>query len=234
MAETRIAIQTRSLFRVLGGRLVLREVDLDVAEGESVALTGVNGAGKTTLLRCLASVLRPSKGEVRWFGRPAGADPEARRMIAMVGHESFLYPHLTLRENLIFAARMCDVRQPARRADQLLQSTGLYPHAHRLPTRISRGMRQRVAVARALVHEPRVLLLDEPFSGLDAEGAEWLLDLLLRLRDQQRTFCFAIHNEQMVGRLVDRVLRLRWGRLEELEPDGHLGLAEHPASARAA
>jgi heme exporter protein A len=234
MRDATTAIQTRSLSKVFGHRRVLSEIDLDVARGESVALTGANGTGKTTLLHLLASALRPSAGEVRWFGRPATGAPAARRLIAMVAHETFLYPHLTLRENLIFAARMCDVPGPARRADDLLRSIGLASHAHRSPTRISQGMRQRVAVARALVHDPRILLLDEPFSGLDAQGADWLLNLLLHLRDRGRTLCFAVHDEQKVRRLAHRVVRLQSGRLEELEREGHPGVAKHSASARAA
>lgn len=234
MSDMTTAIQTRSLSKVFGHRRVLSQIDLDVAEGESVALSGANGTDKTTLLRLLASVLRPSTGEVRWFGRPAGGNPADRRLIAMVAHETFLYSHLSLRENLIFAARMCDVRRPASRADELLRNIGLASHAHRSPARISQGMRQRLAVARALVHDPRILLLDEPFSGLDAQGADWLLNLLLHLRDRGRTLCFAVHDERKVERLAHRVLRLESGRLEELERDGPAGVAKPWTSARAA
>lgn len=239
MADRTIAIQTTRVSKLLGGRAVLREIDLKVAEGDSVALVGANGSGKTTLLRLLASVLRPSTGEVRWFGRPAKANPAARRLIALVAHESFLYPHLTLRENLIFAARMCDVHRPARRADQWLCEIGLEAHAHRLPTRISKGMRQRLAVARALVHEPRIVLLDEPFSGLDSEGDEWLARLLTGLSSRGTTLCFALHDEEKVRRLAHRVLRLRSGRLEELElgeaaAPSKTPFEDHTTAARAA
>ena len=141
-----------------------------------MALTGANGAGKTTLLGCLASVLRPDGGEVRWFGRLAGRDVALHRWIGMVAHESGLYSHLTLRENLVFAARMSGVDNPRHRADQWLDMTGLTPHADVLPTRLSRGMRQRLAVARALIHDPPLLLLDEPFTGLDAAGARMAAD----------------------------------------------------------
>ncbi|HUT12827.1 MAG TPA: heme ABC exporter ATP-binding protein CcmA [Thermoguttaceae bacterium] len=229
MTEPTVAIRARGLSRLFGNRLVLHRVDLDVAEGQSVALTGANGAGKTTLLRCLASVLRPNTGEVRWFGQLATADPSTRRSIAMVSHESFLYPHLTLRENLIFAGRMCDVGEPTRRADELLARIDLSGHAHRLPPQISRGMRQRVAVARALVHQPRILLLDEPFSGLDARGTDWLLGLLQGLHARGRTLCFATHDQEKVRRLADRVLELRSGRVEEVAVDESSVSEEAPA-----
>jgi len=229
MTEPTVAIQARGLSRLFGNRLVLHRVDLDVAEGQSVALTGANGAGKTTLLRCLASVLRPSTGEVRWFGQAATADPSARRLVALVSHESLLYPYLTLRENLIFAGRMCDVGEPIRRADELLAQVDLGGHAHRLPTQISKGMRQRVAVARALVHRPKILLLDEPFSGLDARGTDWLLGLLDDLRSQGRTLCFATHDREKVRRLADRVLELRSGRVEEVAAGASSAPAAVPA-----
>ena len=106
MAKPQTAIRARRLSKAFDGRPVLDAIDVEIAAGESVALTGVNGAGKTTLLGCLASVLRPDGGEVRWFGQPVGRDVTRRRWIGMVAHESGLYPHLTLRENLLFAARM--------------------------------------------------------------------------------------------------------------------------------
>ena len=103
-------------------------------------------------------------------------------MIGMVAHENRLYPQLTLRENLVFAARMCGVQQPVQRADQLLHRVGLTAFCDHRPTQISKGMRQRVAVARALVHDPQILLFDEPFSGLDEAGSRWLMELLMTLR----------------------------------------------------
>ena len=113
MTEHAPAISARRLSKHFAARAVLDAIDLDIAAGQSVALTGANGAGKTTLLRCLASLVRPSDGEVRWFGE-SSADPAARRLIGMVAHETRLYPHLTLRENLVFAARMHDVAGPRR------------------------------------------------------------------------------------------------------------------------
>jgi heme ABC exporter ATP-binding subunit CcmA len=210
------AILARRLSKEFGNRWVLRAIDLDVAAGESLALTGANGSGKTTLLRCLASLVRPTEGEVRWFGRPATGDPAVRRLVGMVAHESRLYPHLSLRENLIFAARMCGVRRAAVRADALLERVGLTPRAGSLPRQVSQGMRQRVAVARALVHEPRILLLDEPFSGLDAAGREWLTELMTKQRGAGTTICFTTHDETKAVQLADRWFELRAGRLHEL------------------
>ncbi|NQT38033.1 MAG: ABC transporter ATP-binding protein [Planctomycetes bacterium] len=214
MMVTKIhALEARKLSKSFAGRVVLDEVDFEIAEAESVALTGANGAGKTTLLRCLASSLRPDGGEVRWFGQPASSNPAARRRIGVVAHESFLYPQLTLRENLIFAARMYDVVRPVDRAERLLAQSGLRTDAHCLPSRISQGMRRRLAVVRALVHDPPILLLDEPAAGLDRRGTAWLMDLLLQLRGRGRTLCFATHDDRLVGRLADRAVQIDAGRV---------------------
>jgi heme ABC exporter ATP-binding subunit CcmA len=234
MADRQIAIQADGLSKIFSGRVVLKEIRFQVLQGERVAITGANGSGKTTLLRLLASSLRPGAGEVKWFGRLAGLEPGSRRLIAMVSHESALYPHLTLRENLTFAARMHDVPCPARRADELLADAGLQADAHRSPASISKGMRQRLSLARAMVHDPRILLLDEPFAGLDAEGTEWLFERLRELSDRQCTLCFTIHDERKMRRLAERVLHLQAGRLEEVEVGSPIARAEFSKPARAA
>jgi heme exporter protein A len=226
MTGTEIAIQVRGLSKEFANRSVLRQVELDVAAGQSLGLTGANGAGKTTLLRCLASVVRPTTGEVHWFGQRATADPAQRRLIGMVAHEHRLYPQLTLRENLVFAARMCSVAEPGRQADQWLDRVGLSRSADDLPGQVSKGMRQRVSLARALVHNPRILLLDEPFSGLDRQGTQWLMELLLDLRAAGRTICFASHDDGQTQRLADQTLELRSGRLVEREFGGELVTAD--------
>jgi heme exporter protein A len=207
------AIQARQLSKSLGGQMVLREIDLQIAAGEFVALMGDNGSGKTTLLRCLAAIARPTAGEVRWFGQPAAAQPDQRRLIGMVAHESRLYAHLTLRENLIFAARMCAVSAPAQRADGLLEQIGLRSLADRQVRQISKGMRQRLALARALIHDPPILLLDEPFSGLDAAGRDWLAGVLREQRASGCAVCCVTHDEEQTRQLADRTLILRDGSL---------------------
>jgi ABC-type multidrug transport system ATPase subunit len=216
MTESQVAIRAVQLSKAFSGRTVLDGVDLEIAGGDCVALTGVNGAGKTTLLGCLASVLRPDGGEVRWFGHPAGRDVALRRWVGMVAHESGLYSHLTLRENLVFAARMTGIGSPGQRADQWLELSRLAPHAHLLPTRLSRGMRQRLAIARALIHDPPLLLLDEPFASLDAAGTQWLLALLADLHDRGRTICFVTHEQEKVRHLARRVLELREGKVYDM------------------
>jgi heme ABC exporter ATP-binding subunit CcmA len=216
MNEPQAAIRATRLSKAFDGRTVLNAVDLEIAAGESVALVGANGAGKTTLLGCLASVLRPDSGEVRWFGRLVGRDVGLHRLVGMVTHETGLYSYLTLRENLIFAAKMGGIDGAALRADQWLDAAGLTRQANALPTRLSRGMRQRLAVARALIHDPPLLLLDEPFTALDAAGVEWLLALLADQHEHGRTICFVTHERQKIERLAQRVLELREGHINEV------------------
>ncbi len=216
MTQSSPPVRARELTKHYGSRTILRRVDLEIAAGEAVALRGGNGAGKTTLLRCLAAITRPTRGEVWWFGHSAYGDPARRRCVGMVAHESRLYPHLTLRENLLFAGRMYGIDHPAERANQLLADVGLAEHAQRLPMQVSRGMAQRVAVARALIHEPPILLLDEPFSGLDAEGQAWLTHTLVTLRETGCAICFTTHDEAIADQLADRIWELRCGRLYEL------------------
>ncbi|MGA2256275.1 MAG: heme ABC exporter ATP-binding protein CcmA [Thermoguttaceae bacterium] len=213
MTDSGIAIEVRRMTKRFGRRLVLDDIDLHVAAGESIVLTGSNGAGKTTLLRTMAALLRPTSGEVLWFGEKTSSRHENRRLIGMVAHENRLYPHLTLRENLVFAARMCDVARPQNRAESLLETVGLLAHGDRTPPVLSKGMRQRLSLARALIHDPPILLLDEPFEGLDADAEHWLISLLQELRRQSRTLCFVLHDEAKTWRLADRVLCLRQGQL---------------------
>ena len=176
-------LEARGLRRSFGGLRVLRGVDLTLGPGEVVVVAGPNGAGKTTLLRLLAGLMRPEAGEVLVLGRPArGHDHSGRRAIGFVSHQSMLYDDLTLAQNLTFAARLYGLPRPAAAARAALESAGLAARADESPRRLSRGLAQRAALARAFLHEPRVLLLDEPFTALDAAAADRLrADLAGRL-----------------------------------------------------
>jgi heme exporter protein A len=174
-AEGPALLEARGLRRSFGGLRVLRGVDLTVRAGQAVVVAGANGAGKTTLLRLLAGLARPESGEVRVLGRPLRGDgEEARRAIGFVSHQSLLYDDLSLAQNLTFAARLYALPKPAEAARAALESAGLASRAEDSPRRLSRGLSQRASIARALLHQPRVLLLDEPFTALDAAAAERL------------------------------------------------------------
>jgi heme ABC exporter ATP-binding subunit CcmA len=220
MAKTTHAIEVAGLFKTLSGRPVLRGVNVTVAAGRLAAVRGSNGAGKTTLLKCIAGLIRPERGEVRWFGRPAAADVAARRLVGMVSHETALYPQLSLRENLRFAARLGDLSEPCRRADDWLERLGLSSYANCLPVQVSRGTRQRLAVGRALIHAPSILLLDEPFAGLDGEGSAWLAALLRQLRGQGCAICLVSHDPEKTRQLADVIYDLHGGRAFRTDPAG--------------
>jgi len=167
------------LERTFGSTHALHGVDLTLAPGDALLVAGPNGAGKTTLLRILAGLARPSRGSVTVAGRRLRAtDPESRRPVGYVGHESLLYDDLTLVDNLAFAARLHGLSHPARRAREALTAVGLGHRLQQSPRELSRGLVQRAAIARALIHGPRVLLMDEPFTGLDASAGELLRRVL--------------------------------------------------------
>jgi heme exporter protein A len=176
-------LEARGLQRSFGRVRILRGIDLSLQRGEALAVVGPNGAGKTTLLRLLAGLMRPTAGEVRVMGEPLtrGAD-RIRRAIGLLSHQSLLYDDLTLLENLAFAARLYGLDRPRTVAAGALDQAGLGARKGELPRRLSRGLLQRAAIARAMLHNPQVLLLDEPFTGLDASAANRLrADLRARL-----------------------------------------------------
>jgi ABC-type multidrug transport system ATPase subunit len=213
-------IQAIGLSKRFDGRQVLRHVDLTIAAGESPAILGPIGAGKTTLLRCLAGITRPDAGELWCHGEQIKRNPSVN--LGMVAHESQLYPNLTLHENLLFAARMYCVPQPQQQAGDWLERIGLSLYANCFPYQISHGMRRRVSVARGLIHQPCIVLLDEPFSGLDSEARTWLTGLLASLQKKRQSICFTTHDAEQAQLCADQVLCLKNGSLQNAFP------AEHP------
>ena len=176
-------LEARGLQRSFGRVRILHGINLSLGPGEALAVIGPNGAGKTTLLRLLAGLMRPSAGEVRVLGQPLGRGAHhARRPVGFLSHQSLLYDDLTLLENLTLAARLYLLNHPAEVARTALDAAGLADRAGELPRRLSRGLLQRAAIARSTLHDPRVLLLDEPFTGLDAMASNQLRhDLQARL-----------------------------------------------------
>jgi ABC-type multidrug transport system ATPase subunit len=180
--------------------------------GEVVALLGPNGAGKTTLMRILALLLRPDGGRLTLFGTTTPT-PALRRRVGYVGHESFCYPDLTGAENLAFYAQLFDVPEAPTRVAELLAWAGLDAAARRPMRTYSRGMAQRLALARALVHRPDLLLLDEPFSGLDAGAVTALQARLAELAAAGHTVVLTTHDLERAATIATRFAILHRGRI---------------------
>ena len=214
-------LEAVGLERTFGPTRVLRGVDLTLAAGEAMAVLGPNGAGKSTLLRLLAGLMRPGAGSIRVLGRPLrAADPDARRPIGLVSHQSLLYDDLTLLENLLLAARLHGMAAPRRSARSALEQVDLGARADETPRHLSRGMIQRAAIARALIHRPAQLLLDEPFTGLDAAAAARFGALLAVERAAGLALVVVTHQLAEVWGVVTRVGALVGGRwaLEQPKP----------------
>ncbi len=186
--------ETVDLVRRFGRRRAVAGVQLTIRSGECVALFGPNGAGKTTLLRLLAGLLRPTSGEVRLLGRPLRGDAVAERgRVGLISHQSMLYDVLTVRENVAFAARLHGVADAEGATEAALARLGLAARALSPVRALSRGWQQRVSIARAIVHAPALVLLDEPYTGLDVAGARALTALLLSLREDGAALALVTH-----------------------------------------
>lgn len=194
MAPTTSAVEASGIHRNFGRRRAVAGVDLSLEPGDCLALFGPNGAGKTTLLRVIAGLLKPTAGTVRIGGREVRADASARAQVGLISHQSMLYGALTARENVEFAARLYGVRDPRRAALQALEQIRIADRADVRVRSLSRGLQQRVSIARAIVHEPSVVLLDEPYTGLDAAGGAALTDMLQLLRGAGAALVLVTHN----------------------------------------
>jgi ABC-type multidrug transport system ATPase subunit len=204
-------LRARGLTRRFGPLTALAPLDLDLHAGQALAVLGPNGAGKSTLLRLLAGLARPSAGSLE-VGGQAGSRAQRRRAIGLVGHATFLYPTLTTRENLLLAARLYGLGAPAECAERMLAEEELLAVAGRRAGALSRGLAQRAAIARALLHDPKLVLLDEPWTGLDARAAERLSRRLAALRADGRALVIVSHDLARVAGLAARALVLVRGR----------------------
>ena len=188
-------VETRALVRRFGRRRAVAGVDLCINAGECLALFGPNGAGKTTLLRLLAGLLRPTSGEVRLLGAPLRGDATlARGSVGMISHQSMLYDVLTVAENVAFAAQLHGVVDVKAATAAALTRLGLEGRELTPVRALSRGWQQRVSIARAIVHGPALVLLDEPYTGLDVSGARALTALLRSLRDDGAALALVTHS----------------------------------------
>ena len=207
-------IKVRNLVKAFGTRVVLRNISFDIEPGEFITLLGVNGAGKTTLMSIVATLSKPTAGKI-FIGDMDTQQHAAyiRRYIGLVSHKTLLYDDLSGEQNLRFYARMYDVEHPVERIEMVLRQVGLWGRQKDPVRTYSRGMQQRLAIARAILHNPPILLLDEPDTGLDQGAASMLGELLAAVGTAQRTVLMTTHNLERGLSLGNRVLMLSDGKI---------------------
>ena len=212
------AIKVQGLSKSFGARKAVDDVSFALPEGAFLSIFGPNGAGKTTLLRVLSTLARPSAGEVRVCGVDLKEEPDkVRERIGLISHQSMLYPDLTAQENLMLYAELYGIPNPQARVDELLDAVGLsYRRLDPVRT-FSRGMTQRTSIARALVHDPQVVFLDEPYSGLDPHAVEVFDELIITMREG-RTFIMVSHDLQKGFDMCTHALVMAKGQIVSFEP----------------
>jgi heme ABC exporter ATP-binding subunit CcmA len=189
------AIEVKNLTKSFGNHLALGGIDLTLETGKTLAVFGPNGAGKTTLIKILASIMKPSGGEVYVNGLDLSQNAEeARAQIGIVSHQTFLYSNLTAYENLLFYSRMYDVAEPKQRIFQVVSMVGMKTRLHDRISTLSRGMQQRLSIARSLLHKPSIILLDEPETGLDQQAISMLWWALKEDDSEKPSVIFTSHS----------------------------------------
>lgn len=217
------SITISNLVKAYGGKRALDHVDLEVGESELIALLGSSGCGKTTLLRCIAGLTVPDSGRILFGGEDVTHMPTQKRPIGMVFQSYALFPNMTVRENIAFPLAIRGEQQKAiaRRVDELLALVGLEDRADHHPNQLSGGQQQRTSLARALAPDPKVLLLDEPLSALDAVVRDYLRDEIRRIQQSIKTTAILVtHDQSEALAVADRVVVMRAGRVEQVaRPD---------------
>ena len=209
-----LAVKISQLSLRIDDKHILHNINLDIPQGTTIALMGANGAGKSTLLRILAVLMHPTHGSVELFGVRVGPTVwSVRSQIGLIAHQPILYRDFSLRENLEFFGKLYDVPKPAQRAGELLDLVGLSHRQDDAVKTLSRGMTQRVSIARALMHDPNLLLADEPFNGLDAPSIDAMELLIERLHNEGKTVITSGHDIRQSLRLGDTVVLLRQGQV---------------------
>lgn len=215
MTETQsTVIAVTGLTKTFGNLYALRNLSFSLNKGEFLTIFGPNGAGKTTLIRILSTITKASSGEIKIADLSFEDDSEKiRRQIGVIAHQTFLYENLTAEENLRFYGKLYDVKNLSRKIETILSEVGLELRKRDFVRTFSRGMQQRLAIARAMLHEPSILLLDEPYTGLDQHASGMLTNWLNRLRSSEQTILMVTHDLEQGMELADRIAILVNGQL---------------------
>jgi heme exporter protein A len=227
-------VEVSDLARVFGPRRAVSGVSFSLAAGECLAVFGPNGAGKTTLLRVLAGLLKPTTGSARVSGISLPGGALARSRIGLISHHTMLYDALSARENVSFVARLYGMRDANARVDDALQRMAMLDRANTPVRSLSRGMQQRVSIARAMVHSPQLVLADEPYSGLDDSGARALTALLQELRAAGAAVIIVTHNLVEGLSLATRAVVMQAGKFVREDAANRIDASSYATTYREA
>jgi heme exporter protein A len=233
-AASAALVDVKDLSRSFGRRRALAGVSFSLGAGECLALFGPNGAGKTTLLRVLAGLLTPSSGKARVAGIDLPGGAEVRSRVGLISHHTMLYEALSARENVTFAARLYNAGDPRNRVEDSLRRMSMLERADAPIHSLSRGMQQRVSIARAMVHAPRLVLADEPYSGLDESGARALTTSLQELRSSGTAIIIVTHNLSEGLSLASQAAVMRSGQFVRYDHRSTIDATEYASTYREA
>jgi heme exporter protein A len=209
-------IEIKKLTKQADNKLILRGVDLSIKHGETVAILGPNGAGKSTLLKVLATLIKPTSGLVKINGLDLKKDHiEVKKLFGYLPHSSLLYDHYTPLENLLFFGELYGVKDVENRARQLVKEVGLSFFINEPVKNFSRGMIQRIAIARAIIHEPKIMLLDEPHTGLDQGAITILNNVVLSMKEKGCTTLMVTHDFKQAAEICDRIIIVKNGKIAD-------------------
>ena len=209
-------IEIKKLTKQADNKLILRGVDLSIMPGETVAILGPNGAGKSTLLKVLATLIKPTSGLVKINGLDLKKDHiEVKKMFGYLPHSSLLYDHYTPLENLVFFGDLYGVKDVENRARELVKEVGLSFFINEPVKNFSRGMIQRIAIARAIIHEPKIMLLDEPHTGLDQGAITILNNVVLSMKAKGCTTLMVTHDFKQAAEICDRIIIVKNGKIAD-------------------
>jgi len=207
-------IEIKKLTKQADNKLILRGIDLSIKKGETVAILGPNGAGKSTLLKVLATLIKPTSGVVKVNGMDLKKNHlEIKKILGYLPHSSLLYDHYSPLENLVFFGNLYGVKNVEKRAIELVKDVGLSFFLNEPVKNFSRGMIQRIAIARAIVHDPEILLLDEPHTGLDQGAISILNNVILSMKEKGTTTLMVTHDFKQAAEICDRIIIVKSGKI---------------------
>ena len=207
-------IDIKGLTKQADNKLILRGIDLSIKQGETVAILGPNGAGKSTLLKVLSTLIKPTTGQVMINGLNLKKNQlEIKKLFGYLPHSSLLYDQYSPLENLIFFGKLYGVNNPEKRATELVKEVGLSFFLNEPVKNFSRGMIQRIAIARAIVHEPKILYLDEPHTGLDQGAIAILNNVIVSMKEKGTTTLMVTHDFKQAAEICDRILIMKNGKI---------------------